>query len=172
MNWIPRDLNISFGNVTIRNVDGELHTIIVVGQWTFDFWGDNYLIANFGPDGVKRYFQIEKGPYGPVIRAEPDLAFDAPDNLQYVNAKGEPSVPEEKIAGIMCDEGLRASLTNAKSKGIEIKLNDDGSLSIGGEIWWIYKLLRKDKGRIIGYDAKFQRVKPVNVVIKELEDFD
>ncbi|MBU0660796.1 hypothetical protein KKG22_01295 [Patescibacteria group bacterium] len=113
------------------------------------------------------------GKYGqPIIIAEPDLAFEAPSCLNYVDAKGEEATPSEKIAGIICKDGPRFSLSNAKKKGISVSVNDEGFIQIDNETWWISTLFCKDKNRIVGYDAYLVRMKPKQVLILELGDLD
>ena len=145
-------------------------------QWTVDVndTTGEYRICNLGPNGEKQYYEVVAGKYGePIIVAEPDLAFYTPTNLLYVKAKGEGmSAPDQKIAGIICQDGPRFSLTNAKSKGVVIKTNDDGSVQVGEEKWWLTTLFLKDKNRFRGYDAYCVRQQPENVRVLELGDID
>lgn len=144
-------------------------------QWTveIDETTGEYKIVNLGPDGERQYYMVSPGKYGePIITPEPDLAFALPANLTYVNAKGEAVVPAEKISGIICKDSHRFSLTNAKSKGIEVKANDDGSIQIGTETWHVATLFSKDKNRVRNYDAYLVREKPVQVKVLELGDLD
>lgn len=144
-------------------------------QWTVEInetTGD-YKIVNLGPNGERQFYMVSPGRYGePIITPEPDLAFAAPTSLTYVNAKGESVVPAEKISGIICKDSHRFSLTNAKNKGVEIKVNDDGSIQIGDEVWWLTTLFSKDKNRVRNYDAYLVREKPVLVKVLELADLD
>lgn len=148
------------------------------GQWIIK--GDDdpnsehfgYSISNRGPDGKRRFYEVVPGKYGqPIIVAEPDLAFEVPENLVYVNATDGKSIkPEEKIAGIICQNGPRLSLSNAKRQGIVVKTNDDGSVQVGEEKWWLFVLLQKDKNRIRNYDAFCVKEKPMFVIVAELGD--
>jgi len=144
-------------------------------QWTLvaNEADEKYNICNLGSNGEKQFYEIVPGKYGePIIVAEPDLAFDTPPNLRYVNAKGEKVQPDQKIAGIICDDGQRFSLSNAKSKGIEIKVNYDGSIQVGNDRFFLVTLFLKDKNRVRNYDAYCTRgqVIPAQVRIVELGD--
>lgn len=128
------------------------------GDWFVEVYKDNgyYEIFNVGPDDALRFYMVRAGQYGnPIIIAEPDLAFDVPSTLHCFNSKNEKVVPDQKIAGIICKDGPRLSLTNAKKQGIVVMAHPDGdgSLQIGEEKWWIRTLLLKDKNRIFNYDA-------------------
>ncbi len=141
-------------------------------QWRAQMGDEKYSIFNPDPStGQKRFYEIVSGQYGqPIIVAEPDFAFSCPEMLNYVNAKGETTVPAEKIAGIICNDGKRFSLTNAKAKNITVEAQDDGSIKINDEIWWIVTLFQKDKNRIINYDAYLSKDRPEKVKILELAD--
>jgi hypothetical protein len=129
--------------------------------------------VNLGPNGEKRFYMISPGKYGePIITPEPDLAFEVPATLTYINAKGEVVVPQEKISGIICKDGPRFSLTNAKKKGVKVQVNDDGSIQIDTETWWLATLFSKDKNRVRNYDAYLVREKPAQVKMLELGDLD
>lgn len=143
-------------------------------QWVVKVDGaGDYSMFNPGPGGDRQFYMVIPGQYGqPIIIAEPDLAFSAPANLTYVNVKGECVEPAEKIAGIICQDGPRLSLTRAKNTGVLVKVNDDGSIQVGDEVWWIATLFSKDKNRIIGYDAFLVRKKPSQVKMRELGDID
>jgi hypothetical protein len=140
-------------------------------QWLLNAGEESYTISNLGPNSERRYYQVVMGKYGePCFVAEPDLAFPCSEVLIYVNAKDETSVPDEKIAGIVCSDGQRFSLTNAKNKGILIVAQDDGSIKINDQTWWVKTLFRKDKNRIINYDAYLSKTKPEKVRIIEMAD--
>ena len=146
-------------------------------QWTFDVdeATGTYNIYNRGPNGEKQFYEVVPGKYGePIIVAEPELAFDPPANLRYDNVKGAVVVPDQKIAGIVCQNGPRGSLTNLQKQVKKpVTVNEDGSLQIGEEKWWIVKLLLKDKNRIRNYDAFCVRQKPLGEVrIIELGDLN
>lgn len=149
------------------------------GQWTIE--GDDdpnskdfgYGIFNRGPNGKRRFYKVVPGKYGqPIIVAEPDLAFKVPKNLVYVNTDGEIIRPEEKIAGIICQNGPRLSLSNAKKQDIVIKVNDDSSIQVGEKKWWLSTLFQKDKNRFRNYDAYCVKEKPKFVKLFELGDLD
>lgn len=140
-------------------------------QWDLLTDEEKYNLCNLGPDGKKQFYEVVMGQYGqPLIVAEPDRAFPCPANLQYINAKGETAVPAEKIAGIICSDGKRFSLTNAANKGIKIEVQEDDSIKIDNEVWWIATLFQKDKNRIVNYDAYLVPAKPEKVKILELAD--
>lgn len=144
-------------------------------QWTVDVndTTGEYRICNLGLNGEKQFYEVVPGKYGePIIVAEPDLAFDPPTNLLYVNAQRAETTPDQKIAGIICKDGPRFSLTNAKSKGVAIKVNEDGSIQVGEKKWWLVTLFLKDKNRFRGYDAYCVREQPENVRVLELGDLD
>lgn len=143
------------------------------GQWTLTADGEGYKFVNIGEDGGERFYRVEPGKYGqPLIIAEPTLAFDAPNGLNYVNHVDEATNPVEKIAGIICQNGPRFSLSNAQKQGIVVSVNADGSIQIGSETWWLATLFSKDKYRIVGYDAYLVREKPERVRVIELGDLD
>ena len=133
---------------------------------------DKYNIFNLDPEtGKKRFYEIISGQYGqPLIVAEPDLAFIPPVFLNYVDSAGDKTKPTEKIAGIICSDGKRFSLSGAKMKGIKIESQEDGSIKIDNEVWWIKTLFSKDKNRIINYDAFLVKEKPEKVKVLELAD--
>lgn len=143
-------------------------------QWTLSVGAEAYSIENRDPSGgPRRFYMIKMGAFGqPVIVAEPDRAFEAPTNLVYVSATGEATAPSERIAGVICKEGPRLSLSNAAKQGIDVHLNEDGSVTVGNDVWWIATLFQKDKNRIIGYDAYLRRDRPETVRIIELGDLD
>ncbi len=140
-------------------------------QWDLLTDDEKYNLCNLGPDGKKQFYEVIMGQYGqPLIVAEPDRAFPCPATLEYVNAKGEQAVPNEKIAGIICSDGKRFSLTNAANKGIRIEPKEDGSIQVDNEVWWIKTLFQKDKNRVINYDAYLVPTKPEQVKVIELAD--
>lgn len=144
-------------------------------QWTLtaNEADEKYNICNLGPNGEKQFYEIVNGKYGePIIVAEPEYAFDPPASLMYLDAKFEPTKPDQKIAGIVCQFGPRLSLTNAKKQGVVIKANGDGSIQVGDEQWWVATLFLKDKNRIRNYDAFCVRVKPNYIRILELGDIN
>jgi hypothetical protein len=161
-----------------RAMSDDIHSF-KFKQWTMvvDKADEKYNICNVGSDGKKQFYEIIVGEYGqPIIVAEPGYAFDAPANLRYVDAKGKMVRPAQQIAGIICKDGPRFSLTNAKKQGVEIKTNDDGSIQVGNQAWWIKTLLVKDKNRIINYDAfcvpRDAWPTPLGVQILELGDLN
>lgn len=159
----------------LKNFLNDLLVLTTRPQWTVDIdeATGQYTIMNLGPNGERRYYMVSPGQYGePVITPEPDLAFSVPVNLTYVNKKGEAVVPAEKISGIICQESHRFSLTNAKNKGIDVTVNDDGSIQVGDETWWLSTLFIKDKNRVRNYDAYLVREKPPQVKVLELADLD
>jgi hypothetical protein len=143
-------------------------------QWTLTTDSEEYRIENLDPSGgPRRFYMIKMGAFGqPVIVAEPDRAFEAPTNLVYVDAKGNAATPSERIAGVICQDGPRLSLSNAAKQSIEVHPNEDGSVTVGSDVWWIATLFQKDKNRIIGYDAYLRRDRPETVRILELGDLD
>ena len=150
-------------------------------QWTLsvdgkgpDSW--SYVIDNFDTSGKRRFYRVVAGAYGqPLIDVEPDLAFEAPLVLDYVDKDGTSLARSVvgKIGGIICQNGLRTSLTKAMDQGVVIQVNDDGSIQVGGEIWWIATILDKDKNRFLGgKDAYLVRTRPAQVRVLELADLD
>ncbi|HBB02653.1 MAG: hypothetical protein US89_C0005G0066 [Candidatus Peregrinibacteria bacterium GW2011_GWF2_38_29] len=148
------------------------------GQWRLEADDVGYTITNPGADGKRDFYQLVKGPYGnPVIIAEPDRAFDAP-NAKYVDMQGNPTVPKEKIAGIICKtpDGKivhRFSLSSAKAPRFEL-VNGGEQIKIAEELWYLRGIFRKDANRIIGYDA-FYGTEPQEsgvVPIMELQDIN
>lgn len=149
-------------------------------QWTVDVdeGTGKYNIYNPGDNNEKRFYEIVAGKYGqPIIVAEPELAFDPPANLLYVNVNGENMKPDQKIAGIVCKNGPRLSLSNAKINGVEISVTgDNSSLWVDGQKYYIKTLFVKDKNRVIGYDAfcvsADEQAYPTLVRVLELGDLD
>ncbi len=130
-----------------------------------------YNIYNYGSNGERQSHEVVPGKQGePIIVAEPDLAFDPPVNLRYVNARGEEVRPNQKIASIICKDGPRLSLTDAKLKGIKIKVNDDGSVQVGEDKWWISTLFLKDKNLFRNYDAVCYREPMGDIDILDIGD--
>lgn len=112
-----------------------------------------YAIYRRGPDGKLRSHKVVPGEDGPIMVAEPDLAFDPPAELNYVDAKGKPVTPDQKIAGVVSRNwGFRLSLSDLKRDGLHISVNSNGSLKIEGVAYWITTLLGKG-GDYINYDA-------------------
>ena len=145
-------------------------------QWNLTSDEKGYHIANPDKEGKKRFYDLNSGPYGnPVITAEPDLAFPAPATVNYINSKGVEAKPEEKIAGIICKRAgeviHRFSLSNPKRP--EFMPEQEGAeLLIEDVRWHLRALFRKDKNRIINYDAWYGEEKPDAVKLVELEDLD
>ncbi|MFA6475387.1 MAG: hypothetical protein WCV88_04280 [Patescibacteria group bacterium] len=142
-------------------------------QWLLRVYTDRYEILNLSATGVKRFYAVIMGKYGqPILVADPDLAFDVPTCFQYVNINGDPVNPTEKIAGIICKDGPRFSLTSALDKGVVVKPNSNGSIQVGDETWYPATFFSKDKNRIIGYDAFLVKERREIVRILELGDLD
>lgn len=148
------------------------------GQWTMEVDEEvgHYEMYNLDPaTGEKRFFRVVKGAYdAPKFEPESALAFACPNNLTYVNKQGETvATPAEKISGLICQNGPRASLSNLKSKGIAVSANEDGSIQIGEEAWWLATLFSKDKNRFKNYDVFLVKAKPERPVkVLELGDLD
>ncbi|PIQ79447.1 hypothetical protein COV81_02055 [Candidatus Peregrinibacteria bacterium CG11_big_fil_rev_8_21_14_0_20_41_10] len=145
-------------------------------QWHLTANDSGYNIANPGPDGTKRFYKVNSGPYGnPVITAEPDLAFQAPSTVKYIDSKGNETTPEEKIAGIICKQAgevmHRFSLSSPKKPKYTVE-QEGAELIIDGVRWHLRALFQKDKNRIINYDAWYGPDKPKAVKIVELADLD
>ncbi len=148
----------------------------VCKQWSI-LVADNgdYTIVNLAPDGTRQFYCIINGQYGePLLIPEPDLAFAVPAGVHYVNAKGDPMIPREKISGIICKAAGRVvhrfSLSNAKRQGINIACND-GKMVINGTEYHLYALVIKDAKRVKNYDAFFTADgAPTTVKVLELED--
>lgn len=111
------------------------------GQWEVTLTQHGCEINNLGPDGKRKFFSTIPMAYdmpGRVI--EPDLAFDLPSGLSYVDAgtgteidlagfiykakdvkTGEMKSFPQKIGGIIChgENGPRSSLSNPAFKRVE-----------------------------------------------------
>ena len=127
-------------------------------------------------NGTRKFYDLKSGPYGnPVITAEPDLALDTPTTVEYENNNGEAAQPEEKIAGIICKKAgevmHRFSLSSPKRPKFET-IDEGAELIIEGVRWKLRALFRKDKNRIINYDAYYGKEAPDKVKLIELEDLD
>ncbi len=150
------------------------------GQWTVVLRPDGYEIFNLAPDGSwRRYYRIYNGQYGePLIEVDPDLAFAVPivEGIGFVDAKGQPTTPNQRIGGIICQPpGPRFSLTNAKNQQdvvIGPHPNGSGSILVGGEEWWLATLFLKDSRRFKGYDAFLVRERRDVVRVIELGDLE
>lgn len=145
-------------------------------QWNLTADDQSYHIENPAEDGTRRFYEVNSGSYGnPVIIAEPDLAFPAPSTVDYVDSQGNEAQPEEKIAGIICKRAAevihRFSLSNPKKP--EFTPEQEGAeLVIDDVRWHLRALFRKDKNRIVNYDAWYGEEKPDAVQLVELEDLD
>jgi len=103
------------------------------GQWKVTMGKFGIEIDNLGDNGERRFYSMRPGGYdNPVRVAEPDLAFDVPDDLVLVDADGKQITLEsinyttkdisngqkienrQKISGIICrgENGPRSSLSN------------------------------------------------------------
>ena len=158
-----------------------------VVQWTFRVWeGEKYEIVNLDDDDTQRFYKIISGKYGqPLIIAEPDKAFAAPEKAKFANGKGEEiDPPVEKVSGIICQEGdgsiaHRFSLSNPKtpkfrvtSDGIILFLRDEESGKITKERWYLNVLFDKDGQRIQNHDGYYSRQKPKKIRVLELQDLN
>lgn len=153
------------------------------GQWTLCVnpdRPDDYEMFNLGPNGERRYYRMIPGKYGePLIDQEPDLAFPVPGGLglAFFHAKPKGSgleqmvpTPEDKIIGVVCRNGPRFSLTNAKSKNVDIHVNPDGTIQVGDRAWWLCALFCPDAQRFtpnrwVGFLAA---EKPAYIMVYEL----
>lgn len=144
-------------------------------QWTLNVEDEKYELFNPGTNGVQQFYNVTPGAYGqPVITAEPSLAFAVPEALTYVNFKGEPVVPAEKIAGIICQEAdgtavYRFSLSSPKAPRFQIV---SYGIIIDDVSWHLCTLFSKDKNRVINYDAFYRREKCDVVRLIELADLN
>jgi len=130
-----------------------------------------YVISNPGPHEGRRYFMVVPGRDGePIVVAEPDLALPVPSGFTYVDAQGKPVVPDQRIAGIVCQDGPRFSLTHARETGVWIGLQSDGSFLIDTDKWWPVTLFLKDRNRYRNYDAFLVRERREVVRVLELGD--
>lgn len=145
-------------------------------QWLLKADEQGYTIENPDEDGTRKFYALQSGPYGnPVITAEPDLALETPTTVSYENSNGEPAHPEEKIAGIICKKAgeviHRFSLSSPNRPEFEI-IDEGAELIIEGVRWKLRALFRKDKNRIINYDAYYGEEAPDKVTLVELEDLN
>ena len=151
------------------------------GGWAVDVdleqEGAPYNISNKNAEGVKQFYEVVPGKYGnPIIIAEPDLAFEAPESVDYIDAEGEKiPTPTERIAGIICKQAEkvmeRFSLSSPNKPDYELE-EGGASLIIAGLRWHLHTLFSKDKNRIIGFDGYYRPEKPKSVKVLELEDLN
>ena len=73
------------------------------------------------------------------------LRFEVPENLVLCYAQMASLLSQKENSGDICQNGPRLSLSIAKDRHCCKKLNDDGSVQVGGEKWWLSSLLQKDK---------------------------
>ncbi len=145
-------------------------------QWKLEADDGGYHITNPGEDGQQKFYRVDSGVYGnPIITAEPDLAFDPPATAEYVDDKGNSAETEEKIAGIICKKDgevvHRFSLSSPHRPEFSLE-NGGAEILIDGTRWHLRALLRKDKNRIINYDAFYGDKRPDAVKLVELEDLN
>jgi hypothetical protein len=149
-----------------------------VKDWTVElmFVGDTlayYRIYSEGPERNLKYYQIVMGQFcQPIVIQEPSLGLDCPSKLTCFNKNGDPVVPDQKIVGIVCKNGPRFSLTNAKAKGIVINVSEENHIQINGESWFINTLYMPDKNRLIGYVAFCSKEINPSVRVLEMGDLD
>lgn len=160
-----------------------------IGQWTYTVEGYDPATGTAQklrginpskqPGGPRRFYMMETGQFGqPLFTADPDMAFEVPSQLVCVDVASNPVTLTEKIGGIMClgvgpKPQHRYSLTSAAEKtpvAIEVVVNDDGSIQVDGEKWWVAALIQKDRNRIFNYDAILVRDQPDQVFLVELGD--
>lgn len=143
-------------------------------QWTLDAKPDDYSITNKDSDGSNRFYTMKKGKYGnPVYIDEESRALPIPTGVTVKNTKGEDVTLKDKIAGIICENGPRFSLSNPDAPKFEIK--DDGSLTIDDKTWHLHTIFDPDKNRITNYKSYWGETKPANdnkVLYRELGDLE
>jgi len=145
-------------------------------QWKLLADASAYNLSFENEEGTQLFYKVVPGKYGnPMIIAEPDLAFEVPNNVDYVDMNGRKEVPLEKIAGIVCRDNNRAvhrfSLSNPNKP--ETLVKDGGAvLEIEDQTWYLHTLYSKDKNRIVNYDAYYSLYKPEVVQVTELADLD
>lgn len=148
------------------------------GQWTLRVGPEGYEIVNLGPKGERRYYRVEPGKYGqPLMDQEPDLALPVPSGLNYRrmsvgNREPQAMTSDDKIVGVVCQNGPRFSLTNAKDKGVDIRMNPDGSIQVGDKTWWPVILLCPDGQRFTPHRwvAHLISFQPKIVYVGEMAD--
>jgi hypothetical protein len=157
-------------------------------------WGSAWVNpAPEDPTHLRFYAAVKVGDQPPVFVPEPTLAFQVSDELVYVDVDGRELAyvnvdgrmnnrPNGKISGIICQGGHRFSLSAAVFKSIKWAVNQDGSVTIDGEVWWPATLVNKDQNRYQqfgpageiwqNFDAYLVRVKRDVVRVLELGDLD
>jgi hypothetical protein len=79
-----------------------MNKIELMSGWTLVIEGPgDFEIANFGPDGERRFYVIEPGPYSPIIREEPELALELGED-KFVDAQGNPAARFHYRRGTTC----------------------------------------------------------------------
>lgn len=146
------------------------------GQWVVVCTEDDYVISNVDGHGIRRFFQVVKGPYGnPLMDQEPDRKLPIPDSPIFVDALGNLAIPKPHwgIIGFICRDknGVlihRSSLSNPSCplhRWIGI------TFEVAGKTWYPKALIDKDRDRMIGGYVLYCTEEPQqNVKILELGD--
>jgi hypothetical protein len=156
------------------DAEGKLRFEMWFGQWLLVVTDEAGTLTNPDPidPSIQRFYRVEWGAKAPGFIAEPSRRLDVPQGLAYVDHNGVPVVPDQKIGGIICDDGLRTSFSGALMKKPPLPIgfhgDADGSFEIAGKKMWLLVLLQPDKNRIDGYNAFFTDKKPDSVLVIEL----
>jgi len=148
------------------------------GQWELRANDNSYSISNKGENREDRFYKIVPGDkYNePLIEVEPSNALPIPSTITIKDINGNQLELDQKIGGIICEGDspqtpkYRFSLSNPNNP--EFTVNEDGSLTVNDETFYLTTIFQKDKNRFINYDAYFGKTKPPYVIYKELEDLD
>ncbi|HLG25660.1 MAG TPA: hypothetical protein VI588_02620 [Candidatus Gracilibacteria bacterium] len=139
-------------------------------QWTLAANDNGYNIFNKDADGKKAFYEVAKGEKhgNPIVTVEPDRAFTVPNGVTCVDSRGVTVTPNEKIAGIICEDGPRFSLSSKDAPTFQVA--NDGIITVGDKKWHLATLFSKDKNRFINYDAYFAKKRSDKVRVLELAD--
>lgn len=155
---------------------GEPDFIHEMGQWVTVIWiGAAEVRVNFLPGTViMRFFAhvatMDANHQAFMEIKEPSLAFAVPENVKYVDpSTGAELQPDERIAGIVCQDGPRFSLSSPSAP--KRMVSPDGVLTIDDRTWHLHTLQRPDGRRVRNYNAFFG-LRPVESVhVVELGNF-
>ena len=146
------------------------------GQWEVVCTEDDYVISNADAHGVRKFFQIIKGPYGnPLMDQEPDLKLPIPDGLTFVDASGNPAIPKPHwgISGFICRDrdGKLVHRSSLSNPACPLHRWVHRVFEVAGTIWYPKVLIDKDRDRMVGGYVLYCTPEPeMNVRILELGD--
>jgi hypothetical protein len=134
--------------------------------------------------GKRRFYEAAPGQYGqPLLKEEPDGGIAIPGGLSYVDPWGNPSdltkVPDARIVGAIFQEEdgrvakgadgkpLRFSFSNPDAPELA-ELSSDGSVTVGGDKWYLVRLHQANQARLSGLVAFFRKTRPDSIIVSEL----